>query len=498
MIRRTIHTFSLLLLALFFFASCDKELLGDDPASGMGNEKIRLEVSIGTADVYPSGRQTRVETDTDANYTSSWSNDDEVGIYIVKGSGNLLPSGNWVDNMKMTYNNGTWTYTFPTGTGYYPQDGDKLSFYAYYPYVSGLADATNISISAQADQSSTNKFNKSHLLTASITNVGKSKTPVQLAFAHKMTLVELSVRSGDSRAQMSAQVTVTIEGCKQATTLNLVTGSIAASGSAAAIKMYRVEQSADGDYLTKYTYRALVPAQTVTAGAELFRFTLGNSMSHKPTQAIVLNAGQMKPYEVRLESPSFDSSHVYAVGDYYPYRGFPVLGIVFEVSNGGKSGKIISLKESGYLSWGKYNERTDAEDRNSGRKNMNRILTNFTIAEYPPFAFVHGMNPPGTTYAENDMGKWYLPARNELLLAREVWNGGPENYETHPGSRAAFESKLTAAGGTGTFGLSLWTSTEGTFPDEATTALATVFADGLPITTRYKINTLSCRGILAF
>ena len=433
MVRTIINKLSTALLALLLFASCDKGEYNTGADSGANSGKIRFEIAVGTATATSSGVQTRVATSTDGNYTSTFSDGDEVGVYIVKGSGGLRSSGNWVDNMKMTYNNGNWTYTFPSGRGYYPADGDKLSFYAYYPYNLAVTDALNMRISGITDQSSAANLSKSDMLSASTLNVGKNSNPVQLTFSHVMAMIELTVNSGGAGGTMSSEVTVTTEVCIPDASFNLSTGEAYTSGTPRSVKMYRVEQPGDIDYYVNYTYRVLVPTQTVPATSELFRFSrtqgsITRFLSHKPGSNVALWPGQVKPYTVTLQGAS--STHTYAVGDYYPYKGFPILGVVFETSNGGKNGKIIDLNSiqryvyvngTQYdLRWGDPNVNENAagvvgiRDATNGYNGTRNLIIKYK--NQPDFANVYCVfNWIYQTKNNGDVnGMWYLPAANEL------------------------------------------------------------------------------------
>lgn len=456
MVRTIINKLSPALLALLLFVSCDKNEYSMEQDVGGDGEKIRFEIAVGTATATPQGVETRVATSTDGNYTSTFSNGDEIGVYIVKGNGGLQSSGNWVDNMKMTYNNGNWTYTFPSGKGYYPADGDKLSFYAYYPYNSTVTDALNMSISGLTDQSTAVNLSKSDLLSASTLNVGKSTTPVQLTFSHALTMVELSVIGGGTGAQISSKVVVTLEGCMPDVSFNLSAGTAHASGNVKSVKMYRVEQPADANYQTSYTYRALVPTQTVFTSAELFRFsqtqgTITRALSHNLASNVALYPGQVKPYTITLQGVS--STHTYAVGDYYPYKGFPILGVVFETSNDGKNGKIVDLdyiqryapvpgNAMAPIRWGDSTVDENAagvfgiRDMNDGYNGTRNLInkrkdqTNF-VNVYCLFNWIYQTKNNGDVN-----GMWYLPAVNEMIKLHTQLSGGLNTIIESVGGRS--------------------------------------------------------------
>ena len=399
MIRRIINTFSPVLLAFFLFPSCDRDDFDDGQEPG-GGEKICFEIAVGVATATQSGAQMRAATDN--SYNCTFENGDEIGVFIVKGSGGLQSSDNWVDNMKMSYNNGNWTYILPTDREYYPI-GETLDFYAYYPYQSSI-DPLNMLFPVQTDQSSKVNFGKSYLLTAVEMNMSNSGNPVRLQFSQALTMIELTVISGGDGAKMTDRVTVTLEGCKSQLDMNLSTGTATASGSATAIGMYRMEQPDDANYRTSYTYRALIPAQDVAANTELFKFTQGiRNLSHKPTVQVIFTAGEVKPYDITLQ-PNLDPDHVYAFGDIYPHKGLP-MGVVFEVSNEGRSGKIIHLFDSPLQKWGPEDDiETGATSDQDGEYNMEVIRSlDPDFSDYPCFGWCA------------DIGAgWYFPAYREV------------------------------------------------------------------------------------
>lgn len=426
MMRTIINKLPLALFAVFFFSNCDNEEYGTEENMGnKGSEKIHFEIVVATPTTTSSEAQNRVATSTDGNYTTTWNNGDAIGVYIVKGNGGLQSSGNWVDNMKMTYNNGSWTPTFPSGKEYYPIDGDKLNFYAYHPYNSAVIDALNMNISGLTDQSSAANLSKSDLLSASTLNVEKGTSLVQLNFTHALTMVELTVTSGGI-AQISSDVVVTLNGCKPNVSFNLSTRAADASGSVKSVKMYRVEQATNADYLTKYTYRALVPTQTVYLGVPLFSLSqkqgdITRVLSHTLLSNVALYSGQVKPYAITL-LPAIDPTHIYAVGDYYPYKGFPILGVVFQTSNAGKNGKIASLNflQRHNVAWGDPSVDENAasvagiRDENDGQTGTRSLINK--RKDQPNFANVYKLFNwiYQTKNNENINGIWYLPAVNEM------------------------------------------------------------------------------------
>lgn len=441
MMRLTIHKLLAALVVLLLFASCEQEEFGQEDNRRGDGEKIRFEVAVEAITATPSAKETRVATSTDGNYTTTWTNGDSIGVYIVKGDVGLQ-SDNWVNNMKVTYNDGVWTPEFPSGKEYFPTDGEKLHFYAYYPYDRDIAGATILYYLYRGyDQNNAAQLSASDMLYASTLNVSKGTPSVQLNFTHLLTMVELSVNGVDIRAQ--GRVDVSFKGYTDIG-FRLSEGQAHKYDSnVRSVKMCRVEQPDDADYFTKYTYRVLVPTQTILEGTELFHISCKQgfvirTLTHTVTSDVVLHPGQVKPYTITLQpSSTIDPNHVYAVGDYYPYKGFPIQGVVFEVRNGGRNGKIIDLNfinryapvpdnALAPLRWGDptVDEHAagvvDIRDWDDGYSATRNLI--IKRKDQPDFANTYCVfNWIYLTKNNGNIdGMWYLPAVNELKKIQQL------------------------------------------------------------------------------
>ena len=94
------------------------------------------------------------------------------------------------------------------------------------------------------------------------------------------------------------------------------------------------------------------------------------------------------------------TSAPYKVGDYY--NDGTKEGIVFEVSNGGYNGKIVSLGNNVYK-WSEKQVITGATSQTDGMYNMQKIRSLSNLKYYPAFAWCASLGDG-----------WYLPARDEL------------------------------------------------------------------------------------
>lgn len=288
-----------LLIGAVTFTSCDNREFNDEPDKQpvTGGD---IEFAIGFAP------QTRVSTAAD--FISAWEDGDEIGVFAVADGQALsaTASGNHIHNVKLTYSSadgGKWT----TAASLYFK-GAQMDFYAYYPYDEAATNPLNITFNVQADQSAAANYNRSDLLSASAVNVAKG-TPVTLTFWHKLALVQVEVdpvyidRNGD--------FSVTLRGCKAGGAFNMADGSLtfAADAQPQTVKMLRMEQPADADYATKYTYRALIPAQVVAQGTNLCLMEQNGQLFNTPalTAALGLEAGDAKLYNATLPATAIQT-----------------------------------------------------------------------------------------------------------------------------------------------------------------------------------------------
>ncbi|HBG41002.1 MAG TPA: hypothetical protein DDW85_06270 [Porphyromonadaceae bacterium] len=261
-------------LPLVWLAGCDKN---DELPVDTTSQEIVFDMLF--ADDDPS--TTKVATATD--FTSSWETGDKVGVYIVKGNGGLKASGNWVDNMALTYGGGAWTASTSL---YYPNDGDKLSFYAYYPYDAGMTNPNAYAFNVPIDQASNSGeyYKKNDFLWAKLENVSKSDNSVVLPFSHALAMIQIAIYDNESTPPAVNLLNV-ITDC----TINLADQSITPGSTKNTIQMWRRHTI----NLTFFRW-ALVPPQTMD-----IRFVwTKNSRNYTVTPAtnVTLTSGNIKKY----------------------------------------------------------------------------------------------------------------------------------------------------------------------------------------------------------
>lgn len=270
----------MLLGSLLWLASCssDNDELFPDP---QGNGQINFEMSFAGENDNP---KTKVATAT--NFTSTWENGDKIGVYIVKGSGGLLASGNYADNVELTYNNGTWATATPQ---YYPNDGDNLSFYAYYPYDAGMTNPNTYTFNVPIDQASNNGeyYKKNDFLWVKLENVSKSDNAVVLLFSHALAMIEIAI-SDNVPTQPAVNLLEAVTDC----TINLANQGIIPGSTKKTIQMWRRLAVFSGN--NTFFRWALVPPQTMDIR---FVWTKNNiPYTLTPATNATLTSGNIKKY----------------------------------------------------------------------------------------------------------------------------------------------------------------------------------------------------------
>ncbi|MEK6494600.1 fimbrillin family protein [Myroides odoratimimus] len=424
--------YSVLLVLLFW--SCDNK--EDRDILEQGNQPIEFKLGFTTEEKALS----RMETALD--FTSSWQVGDKVGAYIVKGNKKLQPKDNYVDNLKLEYDGLKW---IPSKPIYYPNDGESLHFYAYYPYTDKAdVDPTSLLFSVKEDQQG-HGYNESDLLTASKKDVQKSSSlAVELLFSHAMALVQIEVEKEEFVPDFTDDFVVRMIFNQTDTELNLETGELINTPNRYKdIIMHKVDNQSQ-------IYRALVPAQRLTlySKIKLTQSTEGAiiDMDYLGLINKTLYKGSVTKIKLTLgREDGFELLQQYKVGDYYPdpnvvyenkvaISGIPAKGIVFWVrpNTKGTHGLVVSLDEDRKI-WNKVNTNTLATDIYNGMENMYIIQQHIadnqlTWSDFPVFEWIHTEKNGGTARYDKDLlNVWYLPAQLELKKLYAGFSG--KTYE---------------------------------------------------------------------
>ena len=223
--------------------ACSNEM-EDQLAGSEGNGGQEVKFTVGIENL----SRTAV-TDGEEVLKTTFVNEDAIGIFAYR-EGETEPA---YMNVKYTYNGSAWTSEQAITS-----DGTKLSYYAYYPYMDGVTDPSQLNITVSTNQAS--GFSKDDVLTAQNTTAEAGAKNVTLSFSHAFAMVQVGIKSGLTD---DTEATVTLESILPTAVVNAKAGTVGtASGEKTSIQM----QKTNAD---KWEYRAIVPAQDIASGSKL-------------------------------------------------------------------------------------------------------------------------------------------------------------------------------------------------------------------------------------
>lgn len=262
--------FAFIALSALVLASCSEENAPVNPAE---NQAITLSISE------PVVLSRTATSETDNVLKTTFVAGDQIGVSATGGAS--------ATNAKFTVSaDGT---TLATETPITFQNNMDAALTAYTPYVEDCTSA-NVTFSIKPDQTVANDFNASNFMTSKAT-VSKANPTASLTFSPRMTLVyvEMAGALGVNATNLK------LRGIKPSLTWTANTDIIATEGDATDVTMHK---AAD-----KSVFMAFVPAQTTTAGEQLFAITIGSdSYSYKPTGAIEFKEGTVKRFKLTVNA----------------------------------------------------------------------------------------------------------------------------------------------------------------------------------------------------
>lgn len=394
-----------------------------------------------------------VKFSTNINLTravdTSWEDNDRIGIYMFRAGSAEAVAESANKKYRPAPADNTLSPDGVESTLYFPQDGSAVDFLAYCPYRELAEPVCPINV---ADQSRQNAID--FLYAVRVSNRTPDDPNVAFVFQHRLSKLILDVTTSTG-ADLSS-LTARINGMNTVAAFDLSAGTLGEGSAPEQIAMYR-----NGD-----RFEAILLPAALTDACSVEFVLDGETFTWKIAETIPTLVGSHKYlYRVTLtpETPILtpvgvtgtitdwipeDSGDVtlqpevtlrYRVGDYYPDPAVDttdpestagVEGIVFEVTDDGKHGKMLSLTESSGLQWSTTGAKDDTLDENDGMVNFNIIRdkdADFTA--YPAFAWCASLGEG-----------WYIPAVNELLAVRTAW--GLTNAD-----KEAFNDRIAAVNG---------------------------------------------------
>lgn len=261
--------FAFIAASTLLLASCSEENAPVNPAE---NQAITLSISE------PVVLSRTVTSETGNVLKTTFVAGDKIGVSATGGAS--------ATNAKFTVSADGTSLTTETPINF--QFNTEAVLTAYTPYAAGTS--ANITFSINPDQTAKDDFNASNFMTSKAT-VSKANPTASLTFSPRMTLVyvEMAGALGVNATNLK------LRGIKPSLTWTASNDAVAADGDATDVTMHK---AAD-----KSVFMAFIPAQTTTAGEQLFAITIGSdSYSYKPTGAIEFKEGTVKRFKLTVNA----------------------------------------------------------------------------------------------------------------------------------------------------------------------------------------------------
>lgn len=261
--------FAFIAASTLLLASCSEENAPVNPAE---NQAITLSISE------PVVLSRTVTSETGNVLKTTFVAGDQIGVSATGGAS--------ATNAKFTVSADGTSLTTETPITF--QFNTDAALTAYTPYAA--SESPNVTFTIKPDQTVANDFNASNFMTSKAT-VSKANPTASLTFSPRMTLVyvEMAGALGVNATNLK------LRGIKPSLTWTASNDAVAADGDATDVTMHK---AAD-----KSVFMAFIPAQTTTAGEQLFAITIGSdSYSYKPTGAIEFKEGTVKRFKLTVNA----------------------------------------------------------------------------------------------------------------------------------------------------------------------------------------------------
>ena len=231
-------------------------------------------------------------------------NGDVVGIYVVdydgQTPGELRNEGNRADNVRFTFNEGTYTWV-PAYEIYWKDKSTHVDIYGYYPW-GGPEDVENYIFEVKKDQrkeaanGQMGGYEASDFLWGKAADNSPTANVIRLGFNHKMASARITLVEGSGFNEgewAAAQKQVIVLNTARKSTINLKTGVVTASDEIASTGTIPYKSGDD--------YRAIIVPQTVPAGTNLLSVTIdGESYFLKKSEAFVYNPSKQHNFTITV------------------------------------------------------------------------------------------------------------------------------------------------------------------------------------------------------
>lgn len=452
--KQIIKSYTLLIVSCFLLAGCNSE---ED--IGAWGEPVAVQFGISEIPC--------LKTTAGGD---QWTLNDPVGIFMVKNgqalnTGNIAEGADNVEYKAQTGGSNQSGFIPVSGTPiFYPQNGDKVDFIAYYPYKSSLTNYTYpVDVSNQATPADIDVLYANTADTYS-SGYNKNSSTVDLQFNHLLSKLSFTLTSGDGSPSL-AGVKIQITNLITTVDMSLADGTFTATNSGQTLT---ANTAANG-----LSSSAIVIPQNLSGTKLIVTLADNVSVFEWTFTDIQLEQGKNHQYNITVSktgitvsssgitmwtgtgepaTPGMAEQIKYQVGDYYPYPEDPknAIGVIFQITDGiGYQGKMIDLdwiQRYVYVNGTQYPIRwgdptvdeaaagvsgiKDSEDGYEGTKNLiikRKDQANFAVT-YCLFNWIYQAKNNG-----NVNGWWYLPSPAEMRLIFLL--------------RATLDPKIVLAGG---------------------------------------------------
>ena len=373
------------------FAGCANDVTTD----GSGGQEI--DFSIGfventSAVSYDISTAGSTKITTDDSFRTTFEAGDAIGVFVYRRNADEASSIDvndlYIDNRKMTYNGSAWQ---PESPIYYIDDETLLDIYAYFPY---KANATAEALSYDAETE------VADLLAASAMGAKKTdRQKVSLLFSHLLSMIQISVDRSDAIPYFDEAFSVSFHGVTSGV-YNLETMSVSNTGSGSANMLFYGINDAE-----RRNGRIWVPSQYIESGVvfSFFQSGKGNEifLTTEFASPDTFVQGEAYQYHITLDT-YIERDDIYELYEPYPKLGNYV-GMVIEIYNGGKSGKVISLVDLEDSQWATENYWVGCSDGWDGISNKMKVQSEKNWQEKFPAFYQCSLRGE----------RWYIPALEE-------------------------------------------------------------------------------------
>ena len=246
---------------------------------------------------------------------NTWTSGDRVGIYMVKNTNYALASA-LSSNVEYNAPAGTSVTLSAVGTPiYYPVNGDKVRFVAYYPYNVSATSNNQVTYTFTTQNTKATKEGTDFLFHKGTTDYDYKSLNAALAFKHKFSKVNITVKQGFEGPSCN-DLTMTLTNMPISATVNLGTlatdeNSIAGLGistSSTTISGY----TSDSD-VTGASIEAIVAPHTGSGNFTNRTFTFSIAgYTYSPPDDVTFESGKVYNYEFTLTKTAaiLDDVHI--------------------------------------------------------------------------------------------------------------------------------------------------------------------------------------------